>query len=44
MKEQGAETDIAVRSSRAKGLERPVKSIGIDIKCLIHLAVWWAGE
>lgn len=37
--EQGAETDIAGKSTWVKGLERLVKSIGIDIKCLIHLTV-----
>lgn len=44
MKEQGAETDIAVRSLQARGLERQSKSIGMDIKCLIHLTVLWTGE
>lgn len=28
----------------AKGLERPAKSIGMDIKCLIHLTVELTGE
>lgn len=39
VEEQGAQTDIAGRSTWVKGLQRLVKSIGMDIKCLIHLTV-----
>lgn len=40
MEEQGAQTAIAGKSTWVKGLKRLVKSIGMDIKCLIHLTVW----